>query len=382
MPAETNEQGWILHSHGQGRKFGPLTEDELRNYFRAGMVKSVDRLTPPGETARHAAADVASALGEPVPVGPPPPPEVVEAPRPPPPPPMPARPTVPSAAGPTTPPVAGVDPDAEARVARAMAAMNIDLSLMSSTPPKKKGTGLVGPLLLGAMLLFMLVVALNMLRKMKPPQDPSSNMPGAAMISDSTDDTQASAPPAALEEGVRQPERGAPPEPAAPTLDDTYQRKAESLRDAGDWAGLVSHATQWSQASPGRNEPQRFLAVAYMNLADYGNAEQALKKYLSRSPNDDDARKMLAQLYQQSRRFDEAAAIYKEMVDQSPNDAIAWNNYGASLAGSGQQAQAVVALENAVRIDPTMKAAWTNLGNLYQQMGDSTKAKAAFANGR
>ena len=39
MPAETNEQGWILHSHGQGRKFGPLSEDELRNYFRAGMEK-------------------------------------------------------------------------------------------------------------------------------------------------------------------------------------------------------------------------------------------------------------------------------------------------------------------------------------------------------
>jgi len=351
MPAETNDQGWILHSHGQGRKFGPLTEDELRNYFRAGMVKSVDRLTPPGETAKHAAADVAAALGETVPVGPPPPPEGVEAPRAPPPP-MPERPMAPSAAGPTTPPGADVDADAEARLARAMAAMNIDLSIMSAAPPKKQGLGLMGPLLLALMLVVMLVIGLNMLRKMRPPIDTSGSGPVASMTPDSTPVMEAQAPPPpAPEPGPLPAEPGQATEPATPAADDA--------------------------ASQGKAQ-----AAGYLGQGNYPDAEVALKKVLASSPNDREARSMLAQVYQQSQRFDEAAALYKQMTLESPNDAIAWNNYGASLAGSGQPAQAVVALENAVRIDPTMKAAWTNLGNLYQQTGDSTKAKAAFANAR
>jgi hypothetical protein len=352
MPAETNEQGWILHSHGQGRKFGPLTEDELRSYFRAGMVKSVDRLTPPGETAKHAAADVAAALGEPVPVGPPPPPEVVEAPVAPPPTPVAPKPL---SAGPATP--QGGDADAEERLARAMAAMNIDFAtMMSATAPKKKGLGLAGPLLLALMLVVMLVIGLNMLRKLRPPMDTSGTMPVASMAPDSTTGMEAQAPPPpAPEPGPRPAEPGPAIEPAPPAADDAAsQARAQSLRDA----------------------------AGYIGQGNYADAEVALKNVLASSPNDGEARSMLAQVYQQSRRFDEAAALYKEMTIESPNDAIAWNNYGASLAGSGQPAQAVVALENAVRIDPTMKAAWTNLGNLYQQMGDSTKAKAAFANGR
>ena len=48
MPVEDPGKGWILHSGG--RKFGPLSEDELRGYFRAGMVKSVD-IAPSGEVS-------------------------------------------------------------------------------------------------------------------------------------------------------------------------------------------------------------------------------------------------------------------------------------------------------------------------------------------
>jgi hypothetical protein len=73
MSTEPTGAGWILHSLAQGRRFGPLTEDELRNYFRAGMVKSVDRLSAPGDAALRPAAEVAALLDLPAPVGPPPP---------------------------------------------------------------------------------------------------------------------------------------------------------------------------------------------------------------------------------------------------------------------------------------------------------------------
>src|SRR5207342_2584997 len=107
--AEEASKGWILHS--KGRKFGPLTEDELRGYFRAGMVQSVDRLTAPGDFAMRAAGEVATMIGENPPPGPPP--EPLDAPR-----------TPATAATPVAPTAAAgtlSDAEREARAARAMA---------------------------------------------------------------------------------------------------------------------------------------------------------------------------------------------------------------------------------------------------------------------
>src|SRR5687767_7406714 len=53
--------GWTLHS-GR-RSFGPLTEDELRAYFRAHMVKADDRIDAPGRDAPLSATEVAAMLG-------------------------------------------------------------------------------------------------------------------------------------------------------------------------------------------------------------------------------------------------------------------------------------------------------------------------------
>src|SRR5687767_10723588 len=112
-----NDNGWYLHS--QGRRFGPLSEDDLRGYFRAGMVKSVDRITVPGQAAMLAAAEVAAMLGETAPVGPPPAP-------------------IAPVATPAAPPVVARPAPGEAaaldeRAAKAIAAMNLELATMAST---------------------------------------------------------------------------------------------------------------------------------------------------------------------------------------------------------------------------------------------------------
>jgi len=371
--AEAKQGGWVLHSHGQGRKFGPLSEDELRSYFRAGMVKSVDRLSSPGDDTLHAAADVAAALGETVPVGPPPP-EAGEAPK---------------TAMPTGLPRAELgagagDSGGEDRALRAAAAMNLDLAaMMATSTPAKKSTGWVGPVLVVLVLVVMLFVGLNMVRKLKPQPAPgtlASAAPGAP--------TPAATPavsdaPAAESEGPRQ-IPGNVAATSGPSMVDMEQQsaKAESLKRASDWAGLVSHASQWAKLQPDRDEPLKYLGIAYAGMGNLTEAEVAFKKVIGRSPQDSGARSMLAQIYEQAQRFNEAATLYKLMVAEKPNDAVAWNNYGAALSGAGQQAQAVVALENAVHLDPSMKQAWTNLGNLYQSMGEQTKAQAAFANAK
>jgi len=382
MSAEEASKGWILHSYGQGRKFGPLSEDDLRNYFRAGMVKSVDRLTAPGEFAMIAAAEVATMLGETVPVGPPPP-EVNEAPAPPP------------------PAVAtGMPRDAatEERAARAAAAMNIDISAMmaSQRAEQKQRSGWLLPTVVVVGLVAMLFVGLNMLRKLKPapssiPASSMQTLPGSD-APDGRRDSALAASDAMAPSGARDlrrpgeaPAGGTPAGDAGIAQDPEFDARfaqAESMKNAGDWAGLASLAKTWSEAQPDRDEPLHFLGMAYSNLGNYVQAEEALKKVLSRDPQDAAVRALLADTYLQAKRFPEAAAMYKEMVTASPNDSRVWNNYGAALNGAGQQAQAAAALETAVRLDPTFKQAWSNLGNLYQSMGDSAKASAAFANAR
>ena len=376
MPGEVNDKGWILHSHGQGRRFGPLTEDELRNYFRAGMVKSVDRLTAPGEFAMQAAADVAEKLGEAVPPGPPPP-EVQEAPAPPP------------------PMAIGVIPDAagnEDRAARAAAAMNIDIAALmaANAPPAKQRSPLFIPLVAVVTLVVVMLVGLSMLRKMKP---------GGQRAAQSQDDipTEYIGEPPPLRQdrpqisGARAIPEAAPaaaaaaPAATATPADDIgreYLPKAQALENAGDWAALVAHADLWLRAQPGQIQALNYLGTGFAGLGNHVQAEQAFKQVLAREPRNSIARSRLAEVYQRAQRFDEAASLYKQMVAESPDDAIAWNNYGAALSGTGQPTQAIAALQNAVRLDPKFKEAWTNLGNVYQATGDTAKASAAFANAK
>jgi Flp pilus assembly protein TadD len=376
MPGETNDKGWILHSHGQGRRFGPLSEDELRGYFRAGMVKSVDRLSPPGSLEKHAAADVASALGEAVPLGPPPPPEGGEA----------VAPRLPPAAANAPSMRPATSSESEERAARAAAALNIDLAtMMASSVPAKQRSGWIGPVLVVVLMVVMMFVGLSMVRKLKPqpgaPGAPAQAAPAAA-VSGVVTPPPGSAPAAESLGGARAIPVVAAPAAGSSVDMEQLQAKAEALKASNDWSGLASHAAKWAQAQPERNEPLEYQGVAFAGLGDLAQAEAAFKKVLARAPADTVARSMLAQVYEQAQRYPEAAEQYKQLVMAKPNDAAAWNNYGAALSGANQQAQAAVALENAVRLDPSMKQAWTNLGNLYQAMGNASKAQAAFANAR
>ena len=376
MPADDSATGWYLHSHAQGRKFGPLDEDELRRYFRAGMVKSVDRLSAPGQSDLLAAAQVAEMIGETAPVGPPPPePEPS------------AEPVPPSSSSlPPRPPVAGAVPpdvDREARAARAAAAMNIDIAaLMATSAPAKKRQPWLVPTLAVLVMVVLMLVGLNMVRKMKPPPSDVS-VPGVPMPDTALVNANAAAPSAdpAVFDAPQAAEAAASPD-EQDGLFNAQLVQAEKLKNAKDWSGLGAFAKSWSESQPDRNEPLQYLAVAYTSQSNFAQAEAVLKQLLARDPGSPATRMLLADTYMQSRRYDEAVAIYKAMTSESPNEARVWNNYGAALNATGQPAQAIAAVENAVRIDPGFKQAWANLGNLYQATGDSAKASAAFARAR
>ena len=384
MPAEGNEKGWVLHSHGQGRRFGPLTDDELRSYFRAGMVKSVDRLSAPGEFVKMSASEAAAMLGEAAPVGPPPPEpnEVAAVPPPAVPPPVMSAVAAPGQ---------GSD---EERAARAAAAMNIDIAAMmaANAPPKRSSSGWLLPVVAVAGLVAMLMIGLNMMKRMQGAGAGPTSTQVIDIEPTPTELDQAGTGPGGTAglEGMREipPPQAATAAPASPEADEAAAQlqvrssRAEQLRAAGDWAGLAAHAKAWADAEPSASEPLQYLGIAYGKLGNHGQAEEALKKVLARDATNSAARAQLADIYQQGQRYDEAATLYKQMVAANPNDSRLWNNYGAALFGSGQREQAAAALETAVRLDPKFKEAWNNLGTLYQSTGDSARASAAFANAR
>jgi Flp pilus assembly protein TadD len=372
MAAEDNAKGWFLHSHGQGRKFGPLTEDELRSYFRAGMVKSVDRLSAPGEATLVAAGEVAGLLGESVPVGPPPPAPVE-------PPPVPASP-LPS-------PGAGISREAaafaatgltaEERAARAAAAMNIDIAslMVSNVPAKKESSGWLLPVLGALFLLVLLFLGPNMMRKLG-----SANPGIPAMATTDVPDASELADPAAAPLQPSLPDAGRAGR-ADPQFETRFAQ-AEAMKNARAWTELAAHAQAWAQAQPELDEPLHYYGLSQAMLGDFGRAEEAFRKVIARRPDDKEVQALLADTYLQERKFPEALSLYKEMTVTMPDDARVWNNYGAALNGIGQGEQAAAALENAVRLDPGFKQAWTNLGNLYQSRGEKAKADAAFARAR
>ena len=365
MSSQANDQGWILHSLAQSRRFGPMTEDELRGYFRAGMVKSVDRLTAPGESAMRTAAEVAAMLGVAVPAGPPPP-ELSESPTPP----------LPSMAA-----RVARDPASEERAARAAAALNIDVAaLMASSGPEQRRSVWLLPAVAVVLMVVALVIALNMLRKMKVPaaQSPGATAAQATQPVVYEDASAIVEPKAEVAAGPQAVVAVTSPDPDF----DARMARAEAMRDARDWAGLVSFAQEWAQSRPESNEPLQYLGIAYSGLGDYRQAAEPLQKVVAREPANKQARSLLADAYLQSERSADAAALYKQMVNEAPRDARLWNNYGAALNAAGQQEQALAAMETAVRMDPGFKQAWTNLGNLYQSRGDTARATAAFANAR
>jgi tetratricopeptide (TPR) repeat protein len=358
--------GWVLHS--AGRRFGPLGEDELRKYFRAGMVKSVDRISAPGSAAMRAAGEVALEMGETVPEGPPPPP--------------PAPVAAPEVAAPASPtPDAAAEAERQARATRAIAAMQVDLAVLGGKRDARKGSGWLLPVVLVFGLVAAMLVGLNILKKMSA-QGGAAGANRADMLAGAPGPAQLPSTPSS-EAPVPAPTPA--PEPVAAQVAAQAQqnfRQADEFVRTSNWAGLVAHARQWTQAQPAQKDGWQYLGTAYARLGDFNASADALTRALSIDPDDAQMRTLLADVYLQGGRHLEAIGLYKQIVAKTPNDARVWNNYGSALMAAGQTAQAIAALETAVRLDPGFKLAWNSLGNAYASTGDQPRASAAFANAR
>ena len=356
MSAEEVTDSWYLHS--QGRRFGPLTEDEMRGYYRAGMVKAGDLITLPALPGTKTAAEVAEILGES--------------------PPVPARAVFSPIRIATNLPggVASGGPNPA------------DLPPMLMHPMYMERRSSVGWLVPVACILALaaaLYLGLIALRKLQPSriaQIPAgidnAAIPEAAQPLAGAQQTGARPIPATAAVAVTDAAVAAGPI-AGSTAVDAWLAKAEALNREANWTELLSHSQQWSVAEPLRDDPWIFLGVANERLNQDAQAIDALNRVLAAQPDHFEARSVLSDVYLKTGRFQEATVILQDLVRAAPSDPRLWNNLGNAFYGSANYRDSVSALEVAVKLDPGFLLAWRNLGNAYQRAGHSDLAAAAYA---
>ncbi len=356
MASDEINPGWYLHS--QGRRFGPLSEDEMRGYFRAGMVRMGDMISIPGQAVMQPAADVAQQMHEA-----PPKPAPASA--------MPIAPTIIITSG--APPEV-VAPNLGAGTPGAPAFPMFDFP--PSLPPPRSNW--LVPLVGLVVLVGLMFGGLMFLRKFQGAPPAQSQVAEEAAAGSGALAVMPGSPPAGRDEGL-------PSDPyASQAAGDADSRawfdKADSLMREGDWPGLAMVAQQWTEAEPQRNEPWLFLGSAHARLGRNAEAIAALDPVLKRNPTHVVARTMLADVYLQDGQNQNAVLILRDLLRADPNNSRMWNNLGNALIAMNQYDESVNALETAVRVDPKNGQAWANLGRVYQNGGYPDRAAAAFAN--
>ncbi len=334
---------WYLHS--QGRQFGPLTEDEMCGYFRAGMVKAGDEIAVPLQFGTVPATTAATMLG-------------VAAPS-------------PSEAGPVL--------------------------VTSYFMPPAERQGLSPVYVLGAIVAVIGLVYLSVHRpalRISPVADISPAVVTVPSQAQSTG-THAVEPPRAAE-AQPQPVAPATTEPTqevaplivdvAPTATvsstssgaDAWSLEAHRLNEVGDWAGLKIHAEKWATVQPDRELPWWYLGGAQARLGQYPASIDAYKHVLALSPNHFRVRWALADLYLRVNQFRDAADILNALTSESPATAGLWNDLGIAMDNLGEYDEAVASFQKAVQLDPDYRQAWANLAQCYAHFGYADKSKAAL----
>lgn len=343
---------WYLHS--QGRRFGPLDEDGMRGYFRAGMVKTDDTIAVAGQVGTLPAEAVATLLGESAPV-------------------------------------------------RASAPLSPSTTIVY-TPLPASSNHLGWLLPLGAIAAIAGAVYFSWHVPLKPeageaprivfappaqaepsalPEDaaeaplphlvsvePSRQTAGASVASNSSSAATPAAAAAPAVAGSPQAQRSA---------GDDWYTKATSFARANDWTGLAAHATQWSASQPGNDQAWWFLGLAKLRLGSDAEAEAALNKALQIAPRNFDARWSLANVYLGTSRHREASALLQELGREQPGNSGVWNDLGVAMDQAGEFDEAEAAFQRALKLEPNYRMAWVNLARCYAHFGHLDRAKAAAA---
>ena len=390
---EFSAPGWILWRGD--RQFGPMTGQELADYFTSKMALASDAVTGPAWPERVPAAEAAALLEVPAPLPG-------------------AAPAAPVAA-PIRPYVheeeeGGLHVLAIAVWLAVLFGLQLQLTYHASLLSSAASSPVFGP----SLYRFFLIAAacfggLAVLGKMVNQRFPSAVWPlfamtivygvlfgkslmaepepapaaVAATVSESaatppsestTAVASASVPAQAQTQTTQQPTDV--PVDTRPGWTDWYGI-ASALRDKKDWQGLLEHTTLWTDAEPNAGNAWAFQSIAYDGLGRYADAVQADLQTTTVAPDQIYGWMNLASDDFNVKDYAGAAAASRKAIAIDGSNAHAWNSLGAALQDMNQLDEAMDAYQHAVANDPHYAAGWENLGSQYyrkKQWDDAIKA--------
>lgn len=356
-PSGVND-AWYLHS--DGRRFGPLSEDEMRGYFLAGMVKTGDLIAIPAQTGTSPAEAVAKVLHVPPPV------------------------TATAVSKPVAPMPPASIPSGEAShvngwLASALALVTIFglayFGFSGRLSPSRESKHSI------------VVQAPQPVADESAPPRVEQELPtpiASAMVSSESllgarpapDSTAPAAQPVVTPVAAS---ALVLMEAAPKQVVDVWCTEASRLVSDANWSALVVHSQKWAAAERFRDLPWWYLGVGHAQLRNHPDAIDAFKHALSITPGHFEVRGALADVYMQTRQWQDSASILYGMVEDQPNDAGVWHNIGVVMGQLGEYDQSIQALEKAAKLRPEYRQTWAALGQNYAHFGNMDRSKAAFA---
>jgi len=350
--APVANEAWFLHS--AGRVFGPLDEDQMRGYFRAGMVKANDTIAVASMVGTVSALEAAALLG--------------------------------------------VAPPTQVGTAAAPAPTSI---VVRQVGEKSSSGALVAVFALvvligGAYFYFHKPLQLPDAQSTAPAEPVGKSAPEAEALVPEAANTPPVAPrptpsfemevstPVSTREPTIAPARAEAAPPAQGTnapvqASDEWWDAADRFYASQDWAGLAGHTEKWTQAQPQRDVAWWYLGVARYQLADYAASIAAAQRALAISPGFHKARWLLSDSYLKAKQWRKSLDELNVLLKVFPEDARLWNDIGIDQANLGEYDDSIAAFEKAVQIDPAYKRAWVNLAQNYAYFGNMDRANAAMA---
>lgn len=403
-----NEEAWFLHAPG-GRRFGPLTIDEMRAYFTSGMVRARDRVAGPGTNGPSPAAEVAALLQVRAPVDTAPPSGL---------PPASTAPDAPSPAiRPTpAPPSSRASPADAGATGLGWRGALLWMTMLFAVQMSSLPAGVLGPAhslrtFVAAVLLrylgiavacALVVVAMHRLvrskgtfvkdallamtlvhavllgnRFLRPAPAPAAPTPALAETVGGERISVIRALGLGVDNATSPPTAPPPVAPAEPERRDWFGQ-GRAMGDRGDWAAVRKHATEWTIAEPDEPAAWSMLGLAHEKM---GEPHQAIKVYrhaLELDPTSHITWDNLGGAYGGLGRHQDAVNAHSKALQIDPRFASAWNNLGIVHARTGQASAAIEAFGKAVELDPAFVKAWNNLGLHYLRLDRPADAIATY----
>jgi tetratricopeptide (TPR) repeat protein len=176
----------------------------------------------------------------------------------------------------------------------------------------------------------------------------------------------------AVAAGSAQPESYRDPEIAVPDA---------NFKDAAAMASLAEFTEGAKYRVPSAFD-LKIVALDYVLLADYVDADKWLTRSLQQNPKDADGRYWLGRTKYNENRFEEAAQSFQEFLKLEPKSVKAEDNLGLSYAGLGQTDAAIAAYQTAIawQTDAAVKnpGPYLDLGILLMEQNCAEEAVPYF----